>query len=98
MKLKPVIFSSHDTESRLLSDDRNKWTETKIDQIHNHQLDKSGAGLMEIVILSRREFKQSAFGIFEVARGGDAGLNANKAFHREAPPRAKILVSSNSLF
>ena len=38
--MKPKQSSSHGTESRL-SDDRNKWREAKIDQIHNHQLDKS---------------------------------------------------------
>ena len=58
---------------------------------HNHQLDKSGAGLIEGIILSRfplvRESKY-AFEAFEggplvqVAGGGDAPLNANKAFHR----------------
>ena len=59
---------------------------------HNHQLDKSGAGLIERIILSTfplgREFEQSAFEAFEVgplvqvAGGGDAPLNANKAIHR----------------
>ena len=58
---------------------------------HNHQLDKSGAGLIDRIILSRfplvRESKY-AFEAFEggplvqVAGGGDAPLNANKAIHR----------------
>ena len=62
---------------------------------HNHQLDKSRAGLIERIILSRfplgREFEKSAFEAFEggplvqVAGGGDAPLNANKAIHRGAP-------------
>ena len=61
---------------------------------HNHQLDKSRAGLIEGIILSRfplvRESKY-AFEAFEggplvqVAGGGDAPLNTNKAIHRGAP-------------